>query len=54
MAMISPSGLLAGLGFLLFGWIFAGGMIALSIPLELRRARRVLDELHTRLGAPAA
>jgi hypothetical protein len=54
MAMLSPSGPLAGLGFLLFGWAFAGGMVALSIPLELRRARRVLNELHTHLGAPAA
>ena len=55
MAMASQGGgLLAGLGFLLLGWAFAGGMAALSIPLELRRARRILQELHVRLGAPAA
>jgi hypothetical protein len=54
MAMASSSGFLAGLGFLLLGWAFAGGMLALSIPLEVRRARRILNELAIHLGPPAA
>jgi hypothetical protein len=54
MAMASQRSFLVGLGVLLFGWAVAGGMVALSIPLEVRRARRILDELRGRLGRPAA
>jgi len=53
MATLSSAGLLAGLAFLLFGWVLAGGMVALSVPLEVRRARCLLNELNMRLGSLA-
>ena len=51
MALVSEGHALDGVGFLLLGWAFGGGMVAFSIPLELWRARRLLGELHRRLDA---
>jgi len=33
------------LGFMVFGWILAGGMYFISVPIEVRRARTVINEL---------
>lgn len=47
--VVSQKGLVRGLLVVLIGWGFVFGMIAASIPLEVRRARRVLNELESYL-----
>lgn len=42
--------LFSGLIFLLFGWLIAGGMYFFSIPFEVRRAQRIVDELKVYLA----
>lgn len=49
MATFQEDGLLGGIGFLLFGWVFAVGICVFSIPFEIRRVRKVLSELHATL-----
>lgn len=49
LAIVQPGGFLVGLKFLLLGWLTAGGICLISIPFEIRRARKLLDELEEQI-----
>lgn len=36
----------SGLSFLLIGWLFAAGMVAISIPIEILRAKKTVSEIE--------
>jgi hypothetical protein len=52
-AAFEPGQLVGGGAFLFLGWAFAAGMCLLSIPFEIRRAKRILREFEAQVAGPA-
>ncbi len=46
-----PPGLLGGVVFTALGWAFAAGMYFVSLPIELRRARAIAQEIQAQLAS---